>query len=135
MDPSTLNQLLNYGVLGVIAVVFFKDYFEKQKRDSEAEERRIERDTSIETARLEHERALAIILNESTNAVTQNQDVIKGAKRMHEDMDIAIERIESKIDELSEKISQDQVKQLEVLSTLLWIKETLRGLGEEGEEM
>lgn len=131
MDPSTLNQLLNYGVLGVIAVVFFKDYFEKQKRDSQAEERRIERDTSIETARLEHERALAIILNESTNAVTQNQEVIKGTKRMHEDMDIAIERIESKIDELSEKISQEEVKQLEVLSTLLWIKETLRGLGEE----
>ena len=131
MDPSTLNQLLNYGVLGVIAVVFFKDYFEKQKRDSEAEERRIERDTSIETARLEHERALAIILSESTNAVTQNQEVIKGTKRMHEDMDIAIERIESKIDELSEKISQEEVKQLEVLSTLLWIKETLRGLGEE----
>ena len=131
MDPSTLNQLLNYGVLGVIAVVFFKDYFEKQKRDSQAEERRIERDTSVETARLEHERALAIILNESTNAVTRNQDVIKGTKRMHEDMDIAIERIESKIDELSEKISQDEVKQLEVLSTLLWIKETLRGLGEE----
>lgn len=135
MDPSTLNQLLNYGVLGVIAVVFFKDYFEKQKRDSEAEERRIKRDTEVETARLEHERALAIILNESTSAVTENQAVIKGAKRMHEDMDIAIERIESKIDELSEKISQDQVKQLEVLSTLLWIKETLRGLGEEGEEM
>ena len=131
MDPSTLNQLLNYGVLGAIAVVFFKDYFEKQKRDSEAEERRIERDTSIETARLEHERALAIILSESTNAVTQNQEVIKGTKRMHEDMDIAIERIESKIDELSEKISQEEVKQLEVLSTLLWIKETLRGLGEE----
>lgn len=131
MDPSTLNQLLNYGVLGVIAVVFFKDYFEKQKRDSQAEERRIERDTSIETARLEHERALAIILSESTNAVTQNQEVIKGTKRMHEDMDIAIERIESKIDELSEKISQEEVKQLEVLSTLLWIKETLRGLGEE----
>ena len=131
MDPSTLNQLLNYGVLGVIAVVFFKDYFEKQKRDSQAEERRIERDTSIETARLEHERALAIILSESTNAVTQNQEVIKGTRRMHEDMDIAIERIESKIDELSEKISQEEVKQLEVLSTLLWIKETLRGLGEE----
>lgn len=134
MDPSTLNQLLNYGVLGVIAVVFFKDYFEKQKRDSQAEERRIERDTSIETARLEHERALAIILNESTNAVTRNQDVIKGTKRMHEDMDIAIERIESKIDELSEKIFQDDAKQLEVLSTLLWIKETLRGLGEEEDE-
>lgn len=134
MDPSTLNQLLNYGVLGVIAVVFFKDYFEKQKRDSQAEERRIERDTSIETARLEHERALAIILSESTNAVTQNQEVIKGTKRMHEDMDIAIERIESKIDELSEKISQEEVKQLEVLSTLLWIKETLRGLGEEEDE-
>lgn len=134
MDPSTLNQLLNYGVLGVIAVVFFKDYFEKQKRDSQAEERRIERDTSIETARLEHERALAIILSESTNAVTQNQEVIKGTKRMHEDMDITIERIESKIDELSEKISQEEVKQLEVLSTLLWIKETLRGLGEEEDE-
>lgn len=134
MDPSTLNQLLNYGVLGVIAVVFFKDYFEKQKRDSQAEERRIERDTSIETARLEHERALAIILSESTNAVTRNQEVIKGTKRMHEDMDIAIERIESKIDELSEKISQEEVKQLEVLSTLLWIKETLRGLGEEEDE-
>lgn len=133
MDPSTLNQLLNYGVLGVIAVVFFKDYFEKQKRDGEAEERRIKRDTEVETARLEHERALAIILNESTSAVTENQSVIKGTKRMHEDMDIAIERIESKIDELSDKISQDQVKQLEVLSTLLWIKETLRGLGEEGE--
>lgn len=133
MDPSTLNQLLNYGVLGVIAIVFFKDYFEKQKRDGEAEERRIKRDTEVETARLEHERALAIILNESTSAVTENQSVIKGTKRMHEDMDIAIERIESKIDELSDKISQDQVKQLEVLSTLLWIKETLRGLGEEGE--
>lgn len=131
MDPSTLNQLLNYGVLGVIAVVFFKDYFEKQKRDGEAEERRIKRDTEVETARLEHERALAIILNESTHAVTENQSVIKGTKRMHEDMDIAIERIESKIDELSEKISQEEVKQLEVLSTLLWIKETLRGLGEE----
>ena len=130
-DYYTIVRFASMIIFACFAVVFFKDYFEKQKRDSQAEERRIERDTSIETARLEHERALAIILSESTNAVTQNQEVIKGTKRMHEDMDIAIERIESKIDELSEKISQEEVKQLEVLSTLLWIKETLRGLGEE----
>ena len=104
MDPSTLNQLLNYGVLGVIAIVFFKDYFEKQKRDTQTEERRIEREALGENKRLEHERALAIILNESTTAVTENQRVIKDTKRMHEDLDITIDRIESKIDELSDTI-------------------------------
>lgn len=131
MDPSTLNQLLNYGVLGVIAIVFFKDYFEKQKRDTQTEERRIEREALGENKRLEHERALAVILNESTTAVTENQRVIKDTKRMHEDLDITIDRIESKIDELSDTISRNEGQHLEVLSTLLWIKETLRGLGEE----
>ena len=44
MQDAILDQLLNYGVLGVIFIVFFKDYFDKQKRDSAAEERRIIRD-------------------------------------------------------------------------------------------
>lgn len=131
MEPATLNQLLNYGVLGVIAIVFFKDYFDKQKRDSLVEERRIIRDLETEKARLEHERALAVVLSQSTSVVVENQSIIKDTKRMHEDMDMAIERIEVKIDDLTEKLAQDEIKQLEVISTLQWIKDTLRALGEE----
>lgn len=131
MQDAILDQLLNYGVLGVIFVVFFKDYFDKQKRDSAAEERRIVRDAESERLRLEHERALAVVLSQSTSVVTENQTIIKDTKRMHEDMDMAIERIELKIDDLTEKITQDEIKQLEVISTLKWIKDTLRSLGEE----
>ena len=131
MQDAILDQLLNYGVLGVIFIVFFKDYFDKQKRDSATEERRIIRDAESEKLRLEHERALAVVLSQSTTVVTENQTIIKDTKRMHEDMDMAIERIELKIDDLTEKITQDEIKQLEVINTLKWIKDTLRSLGEE----
>ena len=84
---------------------------------------------NLEKLRLEHERALAVVLSQSTSVVTENQTIIKDTKRMHEDMDMAIERIELKIDDLTEKITQDEIKQLEVINTLKWIKD--RSLGEE----
>ena len=131
MQDAVLNQLLNYGILGVIAIVFFKDYYDGKREALKAEERRIVRETDLEKLRLEHERALAVVLSQSTAVVTENQTIIKDTKRMHEDMDMAIERIELKIDDLTEKIAQDEAKQLEVINTLKWIKDTLRSLGEE----
>ena len=131
MQDAVLNQLLNYGILGVIAIVFFKDYYDGKREALKAEERRIVRETDLEKLRLEHERALAVVLSQSTAVVTENQTIIKDTKRMHEDMDMAIERIELKIDDLTEKITQDEAKQLEVINTLKWIKDTLRSLGEE----
>lgn len=131
MQDIVLDQLLNYGILGVIAIVFFKDYYDGKKEAIKAEERRIIRETESEKVRLDHEKALAVVLSQSTTVVTENQAIIKDTKRMHEDMDMAIERIELKIDDLTEKISQDNAKQLEVITTLQWIKDTLRSLGEE----
>ena len=131
MQDIVLDQLLNYGILGVIAIVFFKDYYDGKKEAIKAEDRRIIRETESEKVRLDHEKALAVVLSQSTTVVAENQAIIKDTKRMHEDMDMAIERIELKIDDLTEKINQDNAKQLEVITTLQWIKDTLRSLGEE----
>lgn len=86
---AQLTFLVNYGVLGIIAYVFFKGYFDDKKNQREMHDKQIQ-----------HEKEMAVILNKSTETISTTQSVIKesvdlskDAKSMHQDMDEKIQRI------------------------------------------
>lgn len=76
MEDVTFNILANYGVLGLIAIVFFRGYFEDKKRNYEFNEKV-----------LAFQERMGILLNDSNITIKGNHDIIKDTKAMHDLMD------------------------------------------------
>ena len=82
MEEITMNILANYGVLGLIAIVFFRGYFEDKKKGYEFNEKV-----------LEFQERMGVILNDSNATIKGDQEIIRDAKSMHSLMDEKIEEI------------------------------------------
>lgn len=82
MEEMTMNILANYGVLGLIAIVFFRGYFEDKKKGYEFDEKV-----------LEFQERMGVILNDSNATIKGNHEIIKDTKSMHSLMDEKIEEI------------------------------------------
>ena len=86
MEDATFNLLANYGVLGLIAIVFFRGYFEDKKRNYEFNEKV-----------LAFQERMGSILNESTSTLKGNHVIIRDTKQMHDIMDKKIAEIMDKM--------------------------------------
>ena len=86
MEDATFNLLANYGVLGLIAIVFFRGYFEDKKRNYEFNEKV-----------LAFQERMGSILNESTSTLKGNQVIIRDTQQMHDILDKKIAEIMDKM--------------------------------------
>ena len=86
MEDATFNLLANYGVLGLIAIVFFRGYFEDKKRNYEFNEKA-----------LAFQERMGVLLNDSNITIKGDHDIIKDTKAMHDLMDKKIEEIMKKM--------------------------------------
>ena len=86
MEDATFNLLANYGVLGLIAIVFFRGYFEDKKRNYEFNEKV-----------LAFQERMGSILNESTSTLKGNHVIIRDTQQMHDIMDKKIAEIMDKM--------------------------------------
>ena len=102
MEELTMNLLANYGVLGLIAVVFFRGYFEDKKKAYEFNEKV-----------LAFQERMGAILNDSTTTIQGNHTIIKDTKAMHDLMD-------KKIDEIMKKMAtaENQVEIIKAVNEL-----------------
>ena len=86
MEDAAFNLLANYGVLGLIAIVFFRGYFEDKKRNYEFNEKV-----------LAFQERMGSILNESTSTLKGNQVIIRDTQQMHDILDKKIAEIMDKM--------------------------------------
>ena len=102
MEEMTINLIANYGVLGMIAFVFFRGYYEDKKRAYEFNEKV-----------LTFQERMGEILNDSTVTLKGNHRIIKDTKTMHDVMD-------RKIDEIMKKMAtaENQVEIIKAVNEL-----------------
>ncbi len=102
MEEMTANLIANYGVLGMIAIVFFRGYYEDKKRAYEFNEKV-----------LAFQERMGEILNDSTVTMKGNHSIIKDTKTMHDVMD-------RKIDEIMKKMAtaENQVEIIKAVNEL-----------------
>lgn len=100
MTEAMVGAILNYGVLGVIAVIFLKSYYE-DKEDSKRFKENL----------LDNEKQMAIILSQTMDTVAKNNSIIKNTENMHKEMDEKLEKIENTLNRLVENSNQYEVIQ------------------------
>lgn len=102
MEQQITNLLANYGVLGIIAVVFFRGYFDDKKKSYEFNEKV-----------LAFQKEMAVILNKSNETLEGNHLIIKDTRIIHDDMN-------ERIDEIFKKMAtcDNQVEIIKALNDL-----------------
>lgn len=109
MTEAMIGAVLNYGVLGVITIIFFRSYYE-DKEDSKRFQEKL----------LDNEKQMAIILSQTMDTVAKNNSIIKNTENMHKEMDKKLEKIENTLNSLVESSNQ-----YEVIQAVTSIKEML----------
>ena len=115
MTETMIGAVLNYGVLGVIAVIFLKSYYE-DKGDSKKFKEKL----------LDNEKQMAVILSQTVETVAKNNSIIKNTESMHKEMDRKLEEIDEKLNDLIRNSNQ-----FEVIQAISSIKELIIELVEE----
>ena len=117
LEAGTLNLLLTYGPLGVIAWVFFKGYWE-DKKNREA----------FDSKRMEHEKSMAVIIAEATKTINGNHEIVKDTKQMHIDMDDTLTGINQSIVRISSELTKNCVDNDEIKKDLRHIVAQVDGI-------
>ena len=117
LEAGTLNLLLTYGPLGVIAVVFFTGYWE-DKKNREA----------FDSKRMEHEKSMAVIIAEATKTINGNHEVVKDTKQMHIDMDDTLTGINQSIVRISSELTKNCVDNDDIKKDLRHIVAQVDGI-------
>lgn len=112
MEQAVVNVVANYGVLGIIFLVFIKSYYEDKKESKD-----------FKLKQIEHEKDLAVILSQTKDAMQENKRVIKNTEKMHEDLDDKIVLIDQKLNKLIESDNQ-----VEIIKTVNSIRDMLQEL-------
>ena len=117
LEAGTLNLLLTYGPLGVIAVVFFTGYWE-DKKNREA----------FDSKRMEHEKSMAVIIAEATKTINGNHEIVEDAKQMHIDMDQTLVEINQSIVRISSELTKNCVDNDDIKKDLRHIVAQVDGI-------
>ena len=117
LEAGTLNLLLTYGPLGVIAVVFFTGYWE-DKKNREA----------FDSKRMEHEKSMAVIIAEATKAINGNHEIVKDTKQMRIDMDDTLTGIDQSIVRISSELTKNCVDNDDIKKDLRHIVAQVDGI-------
>ena len=117
MNVAIETALVNYGVLGIIAVVFFKQYFDDKKETKE-----------FKSKQMEHEKEMAVILNDATRATTDYKEVIKDTRVIHDELDIVINQINSGIEVINTKIDEAHRQDKELRESVVGLKGSVEKL-------
>lgn len=102
--------LLNYGILGVIAIFYFKDNKEDRAEKKEMHNKQIE----------QSERMITV--------VQTNSSVLEETKGIHEDMSKTIEEMRNDIAYLKEEVNKKGDKDDEILNVVNKLESNLKEL-------
>lgn len=117
------KTLINFGVLGFIAWLFFKDYVESKKHHQEFSEKQIE-----------HEKSFIVVIENNTKAIEFNNSALTYTKAVHDEMDdklnLAIKSIEALKIEVGENQSKGEETTRRILDKLDSFQTQLRSMKE-----
>lgn len=94
MDQA-VQALMNYGVLGIVAIVFFTQYFDDRKTTKVMRE-----------LQMQHEKDMAVMLNDTRQSVDANSTLLTSTAQIHADMDKTLTSINHSVEELKAQVSK-----------------------------
>lgn len=106
--------LLNYGILGIIAIFYFKNNKEDREEKKDMHEKQLE----------QTERMICVIEN--------NSSLIRDTKTIHNNLDQKVEEMKADIAYIKEELNKNSDKDNEILTVLNKLEENFKELISKG---